>query len=113
MFHRVGDDASDLFYGLGKVGVTHRGPVPASVVGGVPARADAREHIAGAASGCRKLRVTMPGDYDAAAPPVDARLHDPDRAARRVDAKPVSGDCLVEQYGVLAVGPTLAGEARG
>ena len=51
---------------------------------GFHARANAREHFEGAAADLGKLHLAMPGDNDAAAPPLDAGLHDPDRAARRV-----------------------------
>ena len=66
------------------------------VVGGIVARADAVEHVAGAAPGLRQLHLAMPGGDDAAAPSLDAGLHDPDLAARRVDAQAEAGQCLVE-----------------
>ncbi len=83
------------------------------VVCGIAACADAREHVTGAAAGLRQLHLAMPGDDDAAAAALDAGLHDPDLPARRVDAQPEAGQGTVEQDGVLAVGPALAGKARG
>ena len=40
--------------------------------------------------GFGKLHPAVPGDDDAAAPPLDAGLHNPDLAARRVDAQSVA-----------------------
>ena len=87
--------------------------LPADVVGGIAARADAGEHIAGASGGLGKLHLAMPGDDDAAAPSLYAGLHNPDLPARRVDAQPEAGQRLVEQEGVLGAGLALAGQARG
>ena len=56
----------------------------ADVVCGVPARADEREHVACATAGLCKLHIAKPGDDDAAAPSLDARLHNPDLAVRGV-----------------------------
>ena len=86
--------------------------LPSDFVGGVLARADAGKHVAGAAAGLGKLHLAMAGDDDAAASSVDAGLHDPDFAARRVDAQPEAGESLVEQDGVLLGAPAVAGQAR-
>ena len=61
------------------------------VVGGVPARADAGEHVTGAAAGFGKLHLAVPGDDDAAAPALDTGLHDPNLPARLVDMQPKAG----------------------
>ena len=82
--------------------------LPFDVVGEVPARADAPEHVAGSAAGLGKL--AMPGDDDTPAPSLDAGLHDPDLPVRRVDAKAEAGQGTVEQNGVLA--PGLLSRAR-
>ena len=74
--------------------------LPLDVVGGVPARADAGEHVAGAAAGLGERHLARAGDDDAAAPSLDAGLHDPDLTTRRVDAPPEAGQRLVEQDGV-------------
>ena len=80
------------------------------VVCGIIARTDAREHVASAAAGFRKLPLAMPGDDDAAAPSLDARLHNPDLPSRGVDAQPEAGQRLVEQERVLGLGVLLSVE---
>ena len=49
----------------------------------------------------------------AAAPYLDAGLHDLDLPARRRDAQPEAGQGTVEQEGVLGLWLALAGQARG
>ena len=46
-----------------------------------------RRNAAYAAAGLRQLDLAVPGNRDLPAPPLDAGLHDPDLAARRVDAQ--------------------------
>ena len=85
--------------------------LPADVFGGVLAQADACEHVAGAAAGLGKLHLAVPGNDDAAAPPLDARLHNPDLAARRVDVQPEAGQRLVEPGWCLSGRACSAGPA--
>ncbi len=74
-----------------------------SIVRGVLARADAVEHVAGAAAGLCKLHLAVPGDDNATAPSVDSDLDNPDLKARRMDAQAEAGQWLVEQEGFLAL----------
>ena len=83
------------------------------VVCGIVARSDAGEHSTGAPAGFGKLHLAMAGDDDAAAPSLDAGLHDPDLPARGVDAQPEAGQRPIEQERVLGLGLALVGEARG
>ena len=48
--------------------------LPLDVVGGVLARADAPEHVTGAAAGVHQVHLAVARDDDAAAAAVDARL---------------------------------------
>ena len=75
-------------------------PLPLDVVRRVLARAEAGEDVAGAAAGLGKLHLAVTDDDDAAAPSLDAGLHNPDLAARRVNAEPEAGERPVEQNGV-------------
>ena len=57
----------ELLYRLGPF-------LPLDVVCGVAARADAPEHVAGAAAGLRQLHLAVPGDDNAPSPTLDTRL---------------------------------------
>ena len=66
------------------------------VFGGVSARADAMEGVAGAAAGLRQFHLAVAGDDDAPAAPLDARLYDPDLLARGMDAEAEAGQLPAE-----------------
>ena len=63
--------------------------VLSDVVGGVVARADAREHVTGATASVREVHLAVPGDHDAPGVPLDAGLQGPRPRAGAVDAQPV------------------------
>ncbi len=98
---------------LGEIAEDRRLLLPLDVVGGIAACADAVEHVAGAAAGLGQPHRPVPGDDNAAAAPFDAGLHDPDLAARGVNAQPEARQGLVEQDDVFPVGLAVAGQTRG